>query len=210
MPGAGQVGMAGPVLAAGLAFAVVVLGTAVLGATVGFVWSAAAPRPLLVIVTHGSADVVHPETSAFIVADAWFAALSLLGGIISGLIGYLFAVRRHGPSAMLGVLAGALAAALIARWIGEQSGVAAFNHLLTVGRPGALLRAPVKLGGVGALSFWPLAAGLTAGGWEAVRYFRDRRRGQDQPGEHPAPPRSGLATGAVRPFGHGQATGSRD
>jgi hypothetical protein len=180
-PGGGPAGADRAVLAAGLAAAAVLLGTALLGVAAGFIWSAVAPRPLLVVVARGSADVVNPETAAFIVADVWFTVLALIGGVLSGLLGYLYAVRRHGPAAMLSVLLGALAAALIARWIGEQSGAATFNHLLIVSRPGTLLRAPPALGGVGALAFWPLAAGLTAGGIEAVRYFRDRRNLAEQP-----------------------------
>jgi hypothetical protein len=180
-PGGGPAGADRAVLAAGLAAAAVLLGTALLGVAAGFIWPAVAPRPLLVVVARGSADVVNPETAAFIVADVWFTVLGLIGGVLSGLLGYLYAVRRHGPAAMLSVLLGALAAALIARWIGEQSGAATFNHLLIVSRPGTLLRAPLALGGVGALAFWPLAAGLTAGGIEAVRYFRDRRNLAEQP-----------------------------
>jgi hypothetical protein len=179
-PGGGRTGADRTMLAAGLTLAAVLLGTALLGVVAGFVWLAVAPRPLLVVVARGSADVVNPETAAFILADVWFTLLCLIGGVISGLLGYLYAVRRLGPPGMLSVLLGALAAALIAGWIGEHSGAAAFNHLLIVSRPGALLRAPLALGGVGALAFWPLAAGVTAGGIEAIRYFRDRRRVLDQ------------------------------
>jgi len=191
--GGGHARAGRPALAAALAFAAVLLGTALLGVVAGLLWPAIAPRAVLVVVSRGSAQVVNPETAAFIAADGWFAALCLIGGVISGLVGYLFAVRRYGPSAMLGVLAGALAAALIARWIGEQSGAAAFNHLLAVSRPGVLLRAPVTLGGVGALTFWPLAAGITAGGIEAIGYFRERRRILDQRAGYTASNRRGAA-----------------
>ena len=183
-PGDGPTGADRAVLAAGLALAAVILGSALLGVAAGFIWSALAPRPLLVVTARGSADVVNPETTAFIVAAAWFTVLSLIGGAISGLLGYLYAVRRFGAAAMLSVLLGAVAAALLARWIGQQAGAATFNHLLVVSRPGTLLRAPLALGGVGALAFWPLAAGVTAGGIEAVRYFRERRAVARPPGRH--------------------------
>jgi len=38
-----------------------------------------------------------------------------------------------------------------------------------------VLQAPLILGGRGALAFWPLAAGLVAGGVEAVILLRERR-----------------------------------
>lgn len=185
-----------------LTVAAVVAGTALLGLAAGFVWAAVAPRTLLVMVGHGSADVVHPETSAFIVDDAWFVLLSVIGGGISGALGYRLAVRRHGASAMAGVLAGALAAALIARWAGQQPGAATFNHLLAVSKPGVYLRPPVMLGAVGALAFWPLAAGLTAGGFEAASYVRERRQMLGPQLAGPPPSRPGLSAW-IPPFAPG-------
>jgi hypothetical protein len=154
----------------------VIAGTAVLGAATGFLWASLAPRALAVVVARGSANVVNPETNAFIAADAWFTLLTVIGGVISGLLGYALAVRRHGALAMAGVLAGALAATLIAMWIGQRSGTAAFDHSLVIDRPGTLLRVPLMLGGHGPLAFWPVAAGLTAGGSELVAGLRERRR----------------------------------
>jgi hypothetical protein len=184
LPGGGLAAQGPAVRLSLLAFAAVVLASALLGVVVGFVWAGIAPRALLVVVSHGSADVVNPETSAFIAADGWFTLLCLVGGVISGLLGYLFAVRRHGAVAMLGVLGGAVAAALIARWIGQGSGVAAFNRRLAFSKPGVLLRAPLVLGAHGALAFWPLSAGITAGGIEAFILMRERRR---SPARRPLP-----------------------
>jgi hypothetical protein len=203
-PGAGLTRSGPAVGLALLAFAAVVLGSVLLGVVVGFAWAAIAPRALLVVVSRGSADVVNPETSAFIAADGWFTLLCLIGGVVSGLLGYLFAVRRHGAFAMLGVLGGGLAAAFIARWIGQGSGVAAFNRRLAVSKPGVLLRAPLVLGAHGALAFWPLAAGAIAGSMEAVVLLRERRRSPARRavrwptrGYGPAV----AATGAARPPG---------
>jgi hypothetical protein len=171
-PGGGRTGAAGlPVV---VTLVAVITGTALLGVAAGFTWAAVAPRALVEVIGRGSADVVNPETSAFIAAEAWFTLLTAVGGIISGLLGYTLAVRRVGAPAMAAVLLGALAAALIAKWIGQQSGTAAFNHTLLVGQPGALLQAPLALGGLGALAFWPLAAGLVAGGIEAVAVLLGR------------------------------------
>ena len=56
------------------------MASALLGLLAGLVWSALAPRALLVVQSRGVAYVVNPETSAFIVADAWFCLLTALGG----------------------------------------------------------------------------------------------------------------------------------
>ena len=135
-PGAAEPGAAGPVPALDLgpaavaASLAVAAGTALLGLLAGFAWSLLAPRAGLVIVSPGAAGLVQVETTAFIAADALFCLLTVAGGVVSGALGYLLAVRRHGPLAMAGVLAGALAAAYLTRWVGERSGLATFHHLL--------------------------------------------------------------------------------
>jgi hypothetical protein len=202
-PGPGHIGAAGRTIVVTLA--AVVAGTALLGAAAGLIWAAVAPRALVVSVGGGSADVVNPETSAFIVAEAWFTLLTLVGGIISGLLGYMIAVRRAGASAMAAVLVGGLAAALIAKWLGQRSGAAAFNHALAVSRPGALLHAPLALGGLGALAFWPLAAGLVAGGIEAVVVLRQRRAGPVAAGRGDT---GGTGNTGRQPFGSSPVPGA--
>ena len=154
-----------PAVVAALAVAA---GTAALGVLAGLVWAAAAPRRLLVMTAPGAAALVNTETNAFIAADAAFCLVCLAGGVVSGALGYLFAVRKHGPLAMAGLLAGALAAAFVARWVGEHSGLATFRHQLAALPVGARLRDSLTLGATGALGFWVLAAGAVAGGLELV------------------------------------------
>jgi hypothetical protein len=66
----------------------VVVGTALLGVAGGYLWAAVAPRVALVVVGRGAADLVNSETSAFIAADGWYCVICLVGGVISGLLGY--------------------------------------------------------------------------------------------------------------------------
>jgi hypothetical protein len=154
-----------PAVVAALAAAA---GTAALGVPAGLAWAAVAPRPLLVMTSPGAAALVNTETSAFIAADVAFCLVCLAGGVMSGLLGYLFAVRRHGPLAMAGLLGGALAAAFVARWVGQQSGLAGFQHLLATLPAGARFRDSLTLGATGALAAWPLAAAVVAGGLELL------------------------------------------
>ena len=175
-PAGGRSGAAQGVPAAFLAIAGVIAGTAVLGLGAGLLWAAVAPRAVVEVVGSGSADILNAETNAFIAADGWFTLLTVAGGLVSGAAGYALAVRRNGPPAMAGVLAGGLAAALLAKWIGQRSGAAAFNHSLAAGHAGLLLREPLMLGGLGPLMFWPLAAGLVAGSMELISQRPWRRR----------------------------------
>jgi hypothetical protein len=154
----------------------IVAGTVLLGLAAGYVWSQTAPRALLVIVGPGAAGLVHTETAAFIAADLAFCLIGLAGGVLSGVLGYLLGVRRYGPLAMIAVLAGALAAALLARWVGQHAGLASFHHLLATLPAGRHLLDPLTLRATGAVACWPFAAGLTAGGMEAFA-GRGRHRG---------------------------------
>ena len=180
-PGAARPGDAGPARpfdaspAAIRVTLAIVAGTALLGLAAGYAWSLVAPRALLVIVSHGEASLVRSESSAFIAADGAFCLIALAGGVVIGALGYLRGVRRYGPLPMIGVLAGALAAGLLARWIGEQPGSGTFHHLLATLPVGAHLHDSLMLGASGAIALWPLAAGLVAGGLEAFA-TRDQRR----------------------------------
>jgi hypothetical protein len=154
-----------------------VLVTLLLGVAAGFLWAALAPRPYLVMTGPGAAQVTSAESSAFIGGDGWYCLICLAGGIISGLIGYLLAVRGHHPVGMALVLLGGLAAALIALWIGQHSGQASYHHLLSTLPAGRHLSASLSLGARSAIALWPLAAGIMAGALELNDVLRDRRRG---------------------------------
>jgi hypothetical protein len=153
-----------------------VLVTLVLGVAAGFLWVAVAPRPSLVMTGPGAAQVTSAESSAFIGGDGWYCLICLAGGIISGLIGYLLAVRGHHPVAMALVLLSALGAGLITLSIGQHSGQASYHHLLSTLPAGRHLSASLSLGARSALALWPLAAGIMAGALELNETLRNRKR----------------------------------
>jgi hypothetical protein len=138
------------------AFAVGLAGSAVLGVAAGLIWAAVAPRALLQEVGPGEAQLVNTETSAYIVADAWYCIIVAAGGLITGVLGYRLLIRRAGWAAAAGLVLGALAAALIALWVGENIGQGAYPHLLASSQVGAFFHASLALGAKTALVFWPL------------------------------------------------------
>lgn len=157
-----------------------VLVTLLLGVAAGFLWAAVAPRPYLVMTGPGAAQVTSAESSAFIGGDGWYCLICLVGGIISGLVGYLLAVRGHHPVGMALVLLSGLAAALIALQIGQHSGQASYHHLLSTLPAGRHLSASLSLGARSAIALWPLAAGIMAGALELNDVLRDRKRGTQE------------------------------
>ena len=134
-------------------------GSAVLGVVAGIIWAAVAPRALLLQIGHGEAELVNAESNAFILADAWFCLIAVLGGAVTGVVGYRLLVRRAGWTAAAGLVLGAVAAALLALWTGENIGLGTYNHLLAASPVGASFHASLALGAKSALAFWP---GLTS------------------------------------------------
>ena len=158
-----------------------VVAGAALGLIGGAIWAAAAPRVVYQVATLNppTAYATNPETNAFIAADGIYTFIALGGGALLGLAGDFAGVRRYGPVPMAGVVLGALAAAFLARWLGPVlTGQDSFNAQLGASKPGALLRAPIALGASGALAFWPVAAGLVAGGLELLSTLRVRQLSQ--------------------------------
>jgi hypothetical protein len=128
----------------------------VLGVVAGAIWAAVAPRAVLQEVARGEAELVNPESNAFIVADVWFCLIMLVGGVITGVVGYRLLVRRAGWPATAGLILGAVVAALLALWVGENIGLGTYNHLLASSRNGTLFRSSLALGAKSALAFWPM------------------------------------------------------
>ncbi|HXO24748.1 MAG TPA: hypothetical protein VN870_09205 [Streptosporangiaceae bacterium] len=138
------------------AFFTALAGSAVLGIVAGLIWAVVAPRALLQEVAHGEAQYVNVETTAFIVADAWFFLITAIGGLITGILGYRILVRRAGAAATAGLVLGAVAAALLALWVGDNIGFGTYNHLLATSPAGTFFHDSLALGAKSALAFWPL------------------------------------------------------
>jgi hypothetical protein len=173
-----------------------------LGLLTGFIWSAVAPRALLVVQSRGVAYVLNTETDAFIVADAWFCLLTAIAGAVCGLVGYLVAVHRYGALALVGLLLGGVAGSWLAMWLGQQQGLARFRLQLVTSPAGTRLHEPLVLGGHGALAFWPLLVGLVVGSVEVVSQAIDRRRAEAAVRAQPGPARpEGDEVSGVDPVG---------
>ncbi|HEY2521472.1 MAG TPA: hypothetical protein VGJ19_15270 [Streptosporangiaceae bacterium] len=175
-------------------FLATLLATAVLGVPSGYIWALLAPRAPARIVSHGAANVVNAETTAFIAADAWFVLIATIGGLLTGILGYVYVVRRRdgvqGAPAALGLILGGLGATMIMWWIGDNYGHASFQHALLTRPTGTYLHASLSLGSKSAVIFWPLFAALAIAIPELIAYVRGRRnpgvRNVDEAGAHQA------------------------
>jgi hypothetical protein len=211
----------GPLGPALLAAVLIIAGSIVLGVAGGAIWAGAAPRVVYQVYTLSppTAYATNPETSAFIAADGWYCFIALAGGGIICLLGYLFGVRRYGPTPMVGIVIGSLAAAFIVAWLGHLlSGGPGFDHVLATSKPGSFLHAPIQLGSHGAVAFWPLAAAGVAGAIELVGVLKARHQVPEDGMPMPGMETFGSGTYLARPDatrayqsqnGNGQSSATR-
>ncbi|MDQ1689457.1 MAG: hypothetical protein QOK42_2432 [Frankiaceae bacterium] len=129
-----------------------------LGAPVGLLWGALAPRVAVVKVAQGI-DLQMPETKAFVAADGSFLVIALLVGVACGVAAALIG-RRHAPGVAIGLAVGGVLAALIAMKVGHRLGYESYAQLRDVAKVGTRGSAYLQLRAKGVLLAWPAAASL--------------------------------------------------
>lgn len=165
-------GLKGSTTRSTVAWMVVALaGSVVLGLVGGLIWGECAPRAMLKEIGAGTAEVINAETRAFFGADVWFCGIAVVAGLLTGILGYRFAVapRTGGSRAAVAaaLILGAAAGEFIMLWLGEQIGLSAYNQHLASSPNGTLFSSSLALGAKSVLAFWPLftAIVLLAAEW---------------------------------------------
>jgi hypothetical protein len=129
--------------------------TVLLGAPLGLLWSAVAPHAH-VRVEAGDAFISDATTEVFIAGDGWFIGLTLLAGVVCGVLAWL-AARGSGPFVVVGLALGGLAAAYVASRVGVRIGQDTLRDLVRNGRQGTYV-GNIALQAQAALVVWPLGA----------------------------------------------------
>lgn len=130
---------------------------AVLGLPVGALWAAIAPR-VFGYAQGNLVFLVDPESSAPIARDGTFALVSVLVGLVCGLLAFLL-IRGYGPAAACGVVVGGVLAAVVAWQAGRHLfGPADLAHLTPRPPDGTRFALPLNVGADGVLLAWPIGA----------------------------------------------------
>jgi hypothetical protein len=141
-------------------FVALLAGSVLLGLLGGLIWAEIAPRAMLEEVGAGTAEVINAETRAFFGADVWFCAIAVVAGLLTGLLGYRFAVAPRAGYARAAVAAalilGAVGGGLAMMWLGGQIGLSAYTGHLASSPNGTMFYASLALGAKSALACWPL------------------------------------------------------
>lgn len=127
-----------------------------LGAPAGLLWSALAPHAHVLASPPAPATVPDGGTEVFIAGDGWFVGVTLLLGLVTGVLAWLLA-RRAGPFVVVALLVGGLAASYVASRVGVRVGQDALRAFLASGRAGTV-RANVALQATATIVVWPLGA----------------------------------------------------
>lgn len=145
-----------------------ILGMVALGAVLAPAWAAVAPRLAYRVVQPGRALPVVPEAEEYIAADGRFVLLTLVAGVLAGLVAWSLRQTR-GPVVLVAVAVGGLLAAVVTWRLGVAlaPGYRA-EELQEVGRT---VYQSLRLGALAALMVEPFVAVLV---YVAVAGFASR------------------------------------
>lgn len=125
-----------------------------LGAPVGLLWAAVAPK--VVVEVTGTAVRLASDASTFIAGDGWFLGVVFVAGLGTGLAAWALG-RKHGPAVVVGLTVGGLLGAYVAARTGELVDEGSARAAVEAGRMGGL-ELSLVLRSTEAVVGWPIGA----------------------------------------------------
>ena len=143
------------------AAAYTILGTVplvvLLGAPVAFLWRAVAPD-VAILHTASGPQPVAPESSQVFGVDGWFVVVTLLAGLVTGGLAWLW-LRRSGPAGVVALATGGLLAALVTDAVGRKIVTDRYLYDFCHRKAHCLVYSgTLRLHATAAVVFWPAAA----------------------------------------------------
>jgi hypothetical protein len=124
-----------------LATAMVIAG---LGAPIGLLWRAVAPKVELVQTEYGPYPL-QPEPEGYIADEGWFIFIAVGAGILVALLIW-FLLRRYRGAGMVAALAvGSVGGSVLAAWLGHKIGLSTYNRLINSAPTGTHILRPARL-----------------------------------------------------------------
>jgi hypothetical protein len=114
---------------------VVAVGSVLLGAPAGLIWSAVAPRVRITFNASGPQAPDLESSKAFIGADGSYLVVMLVAGLLCGALAWWLA-RRSGPWTVVALAAGGVLGAVVAAHVGVLPGQHDSIQALRHGRAG--------------------------------------------------------------------------
>jgi len=171
------------------------------GIVVGLVWWWLAPVAAVRLEPDGG-FFVDPDPESYIASDVWFAALSLVAGVLAGVLLWRV-VHRSAVAGVVGLAVGGTLGALLAAWVGERLGhtdPAAVAKLPA----GTIVHVSLEVQAMAVLFVLPLAALV---GWLVRDLLHDRRVSRDARDAADRAVAAGYGTGTAVELDAGGAPG---
>lgn len=159
---------------------VAVVGAAALGALLGLLWAAWAPRVELVVASDGKAYPSGFQPEGYATDDGIAALLCIAAGLVVGAVVLWAASRAPARERALVVsliavtVLGAIGASML-WWVGIRQGSFDLSTVVAESAEGAVITAPLRLRMPGVLVLWPAASVLLVFLAALVEWVRGRR-----------------------------------
>lgn len=142
---------------------VALLGALAVGALLGLLWEALAPRVTLIVASDGNPYPEGYQPEGYMTDDGIASLLCLAAGLVMGIaavwVSRRIASREHAlVLALVSVLVLGTAGALALWWTGEAVGGLDLDALVASSAEGTALTPPLTLRMPGVLVLWPLAS----------------------------------------------------
>jgi len=150
------------VVVEGLVCLITAIGIAGLGAPLGLLWRAVAPRVELVQTEVGP-DPLDPEPEGYVADEGWFIFIAIAAGILFAVLVWFVLRRYRGPAMLVALVAGSIGGSVLAAWLGHRVGLAAYERLVESAPAGTHIFRParVRLSDVGLyFGFLPRVRGV--------------------------------------------------
>ena len=160
---------------------VAIVGAIGLGALLGVVWEALAPRVSLVVASDGRPYPEGYQPEGYMTDDGIAALLCLAAGLVMGIVA-VWAARRIASRdhallvALVSVLVLGAVGVVALWWTGEALGSFDFDAVVAASAEGDVITAPLQLRMPGVLVLWPLAGVLVVFLAAVSDWWRDRSR----------------------------------
>lgn len=146
----------------GLVCLITAIGIAGLGAPLGLLWRAVAPRVELVQTEVGPYPL-DPEPEGYVADEGWFIFIAIAAGILFAVLAWFVLRRFRGPAMLVALVAGSIGGSVLAAWLGHRVGLPAYERLVQSAPVGTHIFRParVRLSDVGLyFGFLPRVRGV--------------------------------------------------
>jgi hypothetical protein len=128
----------------GLVCLITAIAIAALGAPIGLLWRAVAPRVELVQTQVGPYPL-EAEPEGYVADEGWFMFLAIGAGVLFAVLAWVVLRRFRGPVMLVALVAGSIGGSVLAAWLGHRIGLPEYERLVREAPVGTHILRPVRV-----------------------------------------------------------------